>query len=119
MEQKYIAGDCVRYVGIATPRVVKIDEVREGYLILRLTKGNRSWSLAYYREIEPVPITTEILTYNGWKWSDEHEEFAKHGVSIYPVGNYYRTDIFNMEIRYVHQLQHLLFGLGLNSDMKI
>lgn len=119
MKHRYIAGDLVRYIGVNTPRVVKIDEVREECLILELTKDNCRWCLADYSEVEPIPLTLEVLTCNGWKWSDEHEEFSKHGVAIYPVGNYYRTDIFNMEIRYIHELQHLLFGLGLDNYMKM
>lgn len=117
MEQRYIAGDWVRYIGVASPIVVQITEVREDNLLIDL--GECNWYLADHSEVEPISLTVEVLICNGWKWSDEHEEFAKHGVAIYPVGNYYRTDIFNMKIRYVHQLQHLLFGLGLDNYMKM
>ena len=85
---------------------------------LPYTRGKGKYDANCF-EIEPIPLTVEVLTCNGWKWSDEHEEFAKHGVAIYPVGNDYRTDIFNMKIRYVHELQHLLFGLGLDNFMKM
>ena len=117
MEQRYIAGDLVRYIGVASPRVVQITEVREENLLIDL--GECNWYLADYSEVDSIPLTVEVLTCNGWKWSDEHEEFAKYGVAIYPVGNYYRTDIFNMEIRYVHELQHILWALGLNAELKV
>lgn len=126
MEQKYIAGDCVRYIGIATPIVVKIDEVREGRLILEFTKGNRSWHLADYSEIEPVFITPAILKKNGWKEKDGDYVNENHhlalcekcsGYGVYKIIDGQITWL--MDLEYVHQLQHLLFGLGLNSDMKI
>lgn len=117
MEQRYIAGDLVRYIGVSSPIVVQITEVREDKLLIDF--GECNWYLADYSEVEPIPLTVEALTCNGWIWSDEHEEFAKHGVVIYPVDNYYRPDIFNMKIRYVHELQHLLFGLGLDNYMKM
>lgn len=117
MEQRYIAGDLVRYIGIASPIVAQITEVREDNLLIDL--GECNWYLADYSEVEPISLTVEALTCNGWKWSDEHEEFSKHGVAIYPVGSDYRTDIFDMKIRYVHELQHLLFGLGLDNYMKM
>lgn len=117
MERRYIAGDRVRYIGIVSPIVVQIAEVREENLLIDLGKCN--WYLADYSEVEPIPLTVEVLTCNGWKWSDEHEESAKHGVAIYPVDNYYRTDIFNMKIRYIHELQHILWALGLNAELKV
>lgn len=117
MEQRYIAGDWVRYIGVASPIVVQITEVREGNLLIDL--GECNWYLADRSEVEPISLTVEVLICNGWEWRDEHEEFSKHGVAIYPVGNYYRTDIFNMKIRYVHELQHILWGLGLNAELKV
>lgn len=116
MEQRYIVGDWVNYMGVNPSRYAWVDAVEGTDVSLESDKDLYD---ANCFEIEPIPLTVEVLTYNGWKWSDEHEEFAKHGVAIYPVGNYYRTDIFNMKIRYVHQLQHLLFGLGLDNYMKM
>ena len=117
MEQRYIAGDLVRYIGIASPIVVRIAEVRENNILIDLGKCN--WYFADYSEVESICLTGKVLTCNGWEWSDEHEEFAKHGVAIYPVGSDYRTNIFNMKMRYLHELQHLLFGLGLDNYMKM
>ena len=34
MEQRYIAGDWVRYIGVASPSVVQIIEVREEKLLI-------------------------------------------------------------------------------------
>ena len=117
MEQKYLAGDLVKYLGLASPRVVQITEVRKDNLLIDLGECNEY--LADHSEVEPIPLNVEVLICNGWKCSDEQEEFSKHGLAIYPVGNYYRTDIFNMKIRYIHELQHLLFSLGLDNFLEM
>ena len=36
MKQKYIAGDWVRYIGVASPIIVQITEVREDNLLIDL-----------------------------------------------------------------------------------
>ena len=40
MEQRYIAGDWVRYIGVALPIVVQIIEVREENLLIDLGECN-------------------------------------------------------------------------------
>ena len=59
MEQRYIAGDLVRYIGVASPIVVQIIEVREENLLIDL--GECNWYLADYSEVEPIPLTVEVL----------------------------------------------------------
>lgn len=129
MEQKYIAGDLVRYIGVNTPRVVKIDEVREECLILELTKDNCRWCLADYSEVESIPITHEILKKNGW----ENTEYTpliythnEHGIEFWASlkgiengGTVTYHDEELLDIKYVHELQHILWALGLNANLKI
>ena len=52
MERRYIAGDWVRYIGIASPIVVQIVEVREDSLLIDL--GECNWYLADYSEVESI-----------------------------------------------------------------
>lgn len=59
MEQRYIAGDLVRYIGVASPRVVQITEVREDNLLIDLGECNEY--LADHSEVEPIPLTVEVL----------------------------------------------------------
>ena len=79
---------------------------------------------AWVKDIVPIPLTPDILEKNGWK--NLYEKFFEKNVNdirltiefsenIYVAIN----RIFIMEIHYVHELQHLLFGLGLNSEMEV
>lgn len=79
---------------------------------------------ACVKDIVPIPLTPEILEKNGWK--KLYEKFFEKNVNdirltielsenIYVAIN----RIFIMEIHYIHELQHLLFGLELNSEMEV
>ena len=78
-------------------------------------------------EIEGIPLTPEILEKNGW----EQEYYAPiiydhtgHDIEI----SFLRTskrclvllnDISLCEIQYVHELQHILWALGNDANLKI
>ena len=80
--------------------------------------------------IEGIPITPEILEKNGWK-NDGYDwyrlptkraylyitkDITTLGEFLVCVG----LDRHNLaSVNFVHQLQHLLFGLGLNSEMEV
>lgn len=94
-------------------------------------------------EVTPIPLTPEILEKNGWEkvvmnrgvknshWVYTKPDIEEYGYfpiyiekgigdefDVYPfTGNHVCTQI--AYIKYVHQLQHLLFGLGLNSEMEV
>lgn len=95
--------------------------------------------LVYVSDIIPIPLTIEILEKNGWKllkyhernsyddvsWSSYHKP-AETNISLrfYPEEEafflfLYAQEISETPIRYIHQLQHILFGLGLNSEMEV
>lgn len=77
--------------------------------------------------IEGVPLTPEILEKNGW----EQEYYAPiiyghigHGIEISFLQTLKRCPVvFNdvplCEIQYVHQLQHILWALGEDANLKI
>lgn len=78
----------------------------------------------YIGVLYPIPLTPDILEKNEWK--KLYEKFFEKNVNdirltiefsenIYVAIN----RIFIMEIPYIHELQHLLFGLGLNSEMEV
>ena len=128
MEQEYIKGDIVMYDN-------KIHTIMD-------TLGVNNYELSYIEhpvhqlELSGVPITPEIIEKNGWKIEDVNPHdlsnivskgiiyraikgkeilFFQKGASVFTCPLNWRK----IEIRYVHQLQHLLFGLGLNSEMEI
>lgn len=96
----------------------------EGYLYY----GN---SYVYSKDIIPISITPEILEKNGWK-KDEECSFKtqlyyekKFGVkTIFIIVKEENSIVVYdnasmMIIQYVHELQHLLFGLKINHEMKV
>lgn len=131
MEQRYIAGDWVRYIGIASPIAVQIIEVREEKLLIDL--GECNWYLADRSEVDSIRLTGEILEKNGFK----EEQHQKEGTSewydfyhydlginiVYEVeGNKFAVYLDGKklrEIQYAHELQHILWALGLNAELKV
>lgn len=78
----------------------------------------------YIGVLYPIPLTPDILEKNEWK--KLYEKFFEKNVNdirltiefsenIYVAIN----RIFIMEIHYIHELQHLLFGLGINHKMEV
>jgi hypothetical protein len=119
MAQKYIVGDIVMY------------ENRIHTIIDTLRLNN--YELSYVRhpvnqaELSGFPLTHEILEKNGWKlshgfyWSP-NEEGAGVGLSSqtgYVWEAYIGRHLLRSNINNVSDLQHLLFGLGLNSEMEV
>ena len=128
MKQEYIKGDIVMYDN-------KIHTIID-------TLGVNNYELSYIEhpvhqlELSGVPLTPEIIEKNGWKIEDVNPNdlsnivskgimyraikdkeilFFHKGASVFTCPLNWRK----IEIRYVHQLQHLLFGLGLNSEMEV
>ena len=128
MEQEYIKGDIVMYDN-------KIHTIMDAL-------GVNNYELSYIEhpvhqlELSGVPLTPEILEKNEWKIEDVNPNdlsnivskgimyraikdkeilFFHKGASVFTCPLNWRK----IEIRYVHQLQHLLFGLGLKSEMEV
>lgn len=130
--KEYIAGDLVRYTFLYKEPVAEICEVRETSYLIRFMNGN--FAKVTSKEIKPIPLTTDILEKNGWEFVggqlDEDgftwDIYSNRGdlpdLYYYPDGNFsvfmYRKEVLP-DIKYVHQLQHLLFSLGLNSEMEV
>lgn len=116
---------------------LKNGTVLKGEIILKNTEKTKSrdksypfykWG-AWVKDIVPLELSSEILEKNGWK-------YTKIAPSLY---QYYKDDIYikydkleekfkfddlywsaySFEIPYVHTLQHLLFGLGLKTEMEV
>ena len=85
-----------------------------------------------YDDLSPIPLTEEILEKNGWREDDEiwgidytfghlHIEFFSNGKEIEAMVSV--TDDRDVcclrQIKYTHELQHLLWALGMDDDLKI
>lgn len=122
MEQEYIKGDIVMYDS-------KIHTIMD-------TLGVNNYELSciehpvHQLELSGVPLTPEILEKNGWK-DDGYDwyrlptkraylyitkDMTTLGEFLVCVG----LDRHNLaSINFVHQLQHLLFGLNINYEMEV
>lgn len=136
---KYISGDIVynhkKEIIIITSSYLK------GTKLFYYRDGENGW----IREdaIKPIPLTPEILEKNGWKKEvmsrgvkNSHCVYTKPDIEEYGYFPIYiekgigdEFDVYPFTdnnvctqiayIKYVHQLQHLLFGLGINHEMEV
>ena len=79
---------------------------------------------AWVKDIVPIPLTPEILKKNGWEYDDATWIFKKGNISIFILLDdktyaAYLLGVRVLEFHFVHQLQHLLFGLGINHEMEV
>ena len=81
---------------------------------------------AWVKDIVPIPLVPAILEKNGWKvslestWFYEKEDSVKI-LRLLDDKHYaaYIGDVRLLEFQYTHELQHLLYGLKINSEMEI
>ena len=86
-----------------------------------------NWIQTYNDEVSPIPLTPERLKKNGWKkFKRPYSSDYCYRRKGYPTLNirsekevYFHWGDQDESITTVHQLQHLLFGLGLNSEMEV
>ena len=110
--------------------------------VVMLNDSSTTYSISN-NAVRPIPLTSEILENNGWKkevmsrgvknshWVYTKPDIEEYGYfpiyiekgigdefDVYPfTGNHVCTQI--AYIKYVHQLQNLLFGLGINHEMEV
>ena len=122
MEQyRYIPGDLVMYKG-NVETIVEVD--RDNTLSVTTDKH----PFAPLSNIKPIPLTPEILEKNGWK---KYKNTYGYTIYSYKRQGYPKLNVINdnkvefhwgdkdIAICNVHELQHLLFGLGLDSRLEV
>ena len=85
-----------------------------------------------YDDLSPILLTEEILEKNGWKEDDEiwgiDYTYGKLNAEVWQWGKEMvvtiSTSVGNdvctlAQIKYTHELQHLLWALGMDDDLKI
>lgn len=136
---KYIPGD------IVYNHKKEIIRITSSYLKGTKLFYYRAGDYGWIREdaITPIPLTPEILEKNGWKKEvmsrgvkNSHCVYTKPDIEEYGYFPIYiekgicdEFDVYPFTdnnvcqqiayIKYVHELQHLLFGLGLNPEMEV
>lgn len=94
--------------------------------VVMLNDSSTTYSISN-NAVRPIPLTSEILKKNGWMlyrmyhWFIEKEclklsllELDNHSWYVYIGDNLIRRNMHS-----VSDLQHILFGLGLNSEMEV
>ena len=124
MKQKYIVGDVVMYDN----KIMAIKYPRGGsHFDLFCPKEGLVYRLVDIDEIKPIPITSEILEKNGWMLYRIFYRFISKEclkLRLLKFDNYswdacIGGNVIRINMCSVSDLQHLLFGLGLNSEMEV
>lgn len=128
---EYIPGDLVMVkesaLQFAKDKIFKvISSLSGGFLkVVMLNDSSTTYSISN-NAIRPIPLTPEILEKNGWesingKYALKIKnanyvvlEFTEDGIYAY-INE--KTMLFT--IKYIHELQHLLFGFGINHEMDV
>lgn len=128
-KSKYIPGD----LAMVGNDIVKFMTRRVNYF-LKITDYDVEFSNGnVYRyssnELKPIPLTPEILLKNGWKEDGEWFRLNTRRAYLYItkdekvdgeflvcVGD---NKCYLASVSFVHELQHLLYGLKLNSKMNV
>ena len=132
---EYIPGDIVKIeYGEATGKIGFVTNTflrRKGCynLVVFIGKGFQGsskddWIQTYNDEVSPIPLSTEILEKNGWEHNDDvyfkeypHRKLVVMDGNAYIINN--SCSLFLCKVEFVHQLQHLFFGLGIKQKMKV
>ena len=122
MTKKYIVGDWVKFL-FEESKVIEVYE--DGSYSM---DSPNITGCPKEEELSPIPLVPDILEKNGWK-KEKYGivYFKKVSETLYfrLIGKSYgwtlrcgNLDLIK-KIEFVHELQHLLFGLGLNSEMEV
>lgn len=122
---KYIPGDLAMING----DIVKIMAVCFNYNLNIIQNYDVMFSngniYKYEAEsLKEIPLTPEILEKNEWKKDDATWIFKKGNISIFILLDdetyaVYLLGVRVLEFHFVHELQHLLFGLGVDDNMEV
>lgn len=141
---EYIPGDLVKFA-TNTYTIVNFEEnfLHEKICYALISTNITKTAFVADRDILPIPLTPEILEKNGWVKKvmsrgikNSHLVYTKPDIEEYGyfpiyiekgIGKEFDVYPFTYNnvctqiayIKYVHQLQHLLFGLGINHEMEV
>ena len=124
--KKYITGDLLHYKICNAKCLIEVTNTSKHGYCFKGVKDNFNGVICD-EFIEDIPLTPEILEKNGWKlshgfyWSP-NEEGAGVGLSSqtgYVWDAYIGRNPLRSNINNVSDLQHLLFGLGINHEMEV
>lgn len=125
MEQKFIIGDIVEY----NNKIMVIKEPRDrSHFDLSCPKEGLVYCFVDIDEIKPATFTLDIIIKNGWmenRYTDMFYKAIGEGryLNLRVEGQTWIVGLAHQDllknIKYVHELQNLLFGLGINHEMEV
>ena len=124
---EYIPGDLIKFA-TNTYTIVNFEEnfLQNKICYALISTNSTKTAFVADRDVLPIPLTPEILEKNGWAKDKEgyiNDSYHLHlcgkydGYSVYKVVN--DNVVWLTGVRNVHDLQHLLFGLGINHEMEV
>lgn len=134
MKNKYIQGDLVTWNSWeGNEHVVEIIGTTTYHCCVKYSPGGflRVENDIRMNSVKPIPLTMEILEYNGFtvgnynEWNNPQCSFLHFVIDSLDKNKWVvyarRTEdeVQLASIKYVHELQHLLFGLGININIEI
>ena len=125
MAQKYIIGDLVKYKVGGLEFIAEITNTSKYGYCFKAVSDDISGTLC--KEFtKDIPLTSGILVKNGWKKPDAFDSYWLDKIGLLQDGDIWHSALGSTkiaitlgDIQYIHELQHLLFGLGLNSKMEV
>lgn len=131
MDKLYIPGDLVMVkksaLQFAKDKIFKvISSLSGGFVkVVILNDSNTTYTISN-NAVRQIPLTSEILEKNGWV--KDKEGYINDSYHLHLCGKYDEYSVYKVVndnvvwltgVRNVSDLQHLLFGLGLNSEMEV
>lgn len=129
---EYIPGDLVKFA-TNTYTIVNFEEnfLHNKICYALISTNSTKTALVAGRDILPIPLTPEILEKNGWEPTKEslghsfkNKKYPRF--ALWSINDKWNFTIDGVTVCntlsclcYVHELQHLLFGLGLNSEIEV
>lgn len=124
---EYIQGDLVKFA-TNTYTIVNFEEnfLHNKICYALISTNSTKTAFVADRDILPIPLTPEILEKNGWR--KEEENYFNDSYHIFLECNYEKYSAYKVvhnnvvwlrDVRSVSDLQHLLFGLGINHEMEV
>lgn len=126
MAQEYIKGDVVIYYN----NITVIKRLREEDCFdLFCPKQELMYCYVDAEKTKPVKLNSLILQKNGWKKDGKWYKLTTKRAYLYITKDAKVNDEFLVcigddkynlaSVSFVHELQHLLYGLKLNSEMEV
>lgn len=121
---EYIPGDLVKFA-TNTYTIVNFGEnFLQSKIYALISTNSTKTAFVEDRDILPIPLTPEILEKNGWELDSATWIYKKGYIKVFKLldDKTYAAYIFEVrvfEFHFIHELQHLLFGLGINHEMEV